>query len=83
MVPNKQNKATISSWMDLKKNSDGSMDFYFQPNAPKDNSMVSNWLPTPKKGTWNLTMRWWSPTPEQLEKKVMLPAIREVKANAH
>ena len=83
VVPNKQNKATISSWMDLKKNSDGSMDFYFQPNAPKDNSMVSNWLPTPKKGTWNLTMRWWSPTPEQLEKKVMLPAIREVKANAH
>jgi hypothetical protein len=61
-VPNSLNRANLSSWMPLKSNSDGSIDLYFQADSPgKDKE--ANWLPTPKQGAWNLTMRLYAPRP--------------------
>jgi hypothetical protein len=60
-VPNKYNKATISSWMPLKYNKDGSLDLYFSSNPPKNKEFAANWLPAPKNGVFNLTLRDYAP----------------------
>jgi hypothetical protein len=63
-VPNPLNRFTISSWMNLKHNADGSLDLYLQNENPGTDKEV-NWLPTPK-GSFNLTMRIYSPKSEAL-----------------
>jgi hypothetical protein len=76
-VPNPMNRANLSSWMDLKYNADGSIDLYFQDDSPgKDKE--ANWLPTPKQGTWNLTMRLYAPKPEVERGEWVPPAIKKV-----
>jgi hypothetical protein len=63
-VPNAVNRFAVSSWMNLKQNSDGSLDLYVQNESPgKDRE--TNWLPAPK-GRFNLTMRLYSPKSEAL-----------------
>jgi hypothetical protein len=60
-VANVLNRFTVSSWMPLKTNADGSLDIYFQNESPgKDKE--ANWLPAPK-GAFNLSMRIYSPKP--------------------
>jgi hypothetical protein len=77
-VPNPLNRATLSSWMDLKYNTDGSIDLYFQSDSPgKDKE--ANWLPSPKQGTWNLTLRLYAPKREALDGTWSPPAIEPVK----
>ena len=51
---------TIGSTTDgVTNNPDGSLTIYIQ-HRPPDDSRVANWLPAPK-GTFNLTMRFYSP----------------------
>ena len=59
-VPNKYNKATVSSWMPLTYNKDGSLDLYFS-SKPPSKKFMANWLPAPQNGIFNLTLRDYAP----------------------
>jgi hypothetical protein len=54
-VDNPINRYAISSWMPLRKNSDGSIDIYIQRESP-GKGKGANWLPA-AEGEFNLTMR--------------------------
>ena len=59
-VPNSLNRYGLLSSMPLKYNEDGSLDIYFQalsPGADKE----SNWLPLPKSGPVNVSIRVYQP----------------------
>ena len=73
---NELNRFAISSWMPLKKNSDGSLDLYLQhknPGADKE----SNWLPSPNSGTLGVTMRLYAPQAAALNGDWAPPKIRK------
>ena len=76
-VPNPLNRANLSSWMPLNYNDDGSIDLYFQTESPGKDKEV-NWLPTPKEGEWNLTMRLYAPKPEVENGKWTPTALKQV-----
>jgi hypothetical protein len=65
------NDAALSSYGDLRKNSDGSVDLYFGPTAPK--GYESNWVKTiPGRGWW-VWFRFYSPTEAFFDKSWQLP----------
>ena len=64
--PNSLNRATLSSWMPLKYNKDGSLDLYFSNDEPKKD-MRNNWYPLPRFGVFNLTMRLYEPDLEVIK----------------
>jgi hypothetical protein len=72
-VPNALNRLTLSSWMPLKYNPDGSLDLYFQNENPGSDK-ESNWLPAPK-GPFNVLMRIYSPRSEVLIGKWNPPPV--------
>lgn len=77
MVQNKSNKAALSSKNKLMSNSDGSVDLYFGPTAPKGRE--SNWIDTrPAKGFF-VWFRAYSPTTAYFEKSWSLPDVEEIK----
>ncbi len=61
----------------LKFGPDGSLRVYIQLERPSDDK-VSNWLPTPKEGNFNLTMRNYMPAPEIIEQRYDPPALMRV-----
>jgi hypothetical protein len=73
-VPNELNRYTISSWMPLKYNADGSLDVYVQRNNPGADKQ-SNWLPGPT-GSFGITMRLYAPRPEALDGTWSPPAVK-------
>ncbi|HUO34157.1 MAG TPA: DUF1254 domain-containing protein [Candidatus Acidoferrum sp.] len=77
-VANALNRFTLSSWMSLKYNSDGSLDLYFQNEDPGTDK-ESNWLPAPKR-PFSLTMRLYAPRFEALSGKWNPPPVMRVQA---
>jgi hypothetical protein len=72
-VPNALNRFTVSSWMPLHHNADGSLDLYFQSESPGPDK-EANWLPAPK-GPFNLTMRVYAPRTDALIGKWNPPPV--------
>ena len=58
-------------------NSDGSLDIYIQPESPSSDK-EANWLPSPKSGALNITMRLYAPRAEAIDGRWTPPAIRRV-----
>ncbi len=75
-VANSLNRFAVSSWMPFKYNPDGSLDLYFQNESPGADK-EANWLPAPK-GSFNLTMRLYSPKSDALTGKWNPPPIRKI-----
>ena len=72
-VANSLNRFAVSSWMDFKRNPDGSLDLYFQHANPGP-SKEANWLPAPE-GPFNLTMRLYAPKSDALTGKWNPPPV--------
>ena len=62
----------------LKYNDDSSLDIYIQPESPGGDK-ESNWLPAPKSGELNITMRLYSPKIEALDGRWNPPAIKRIR----
>ena len=72
-VPNDADRFTMGSTTDgVSANPDGSLTIYVQ-NARPDGDQAANWLPAPI-GSFNLTMRYYSPLPPVFDKTYKLPA---------
>ena len=61
----------------LKFDADGSLRIYIQAERPPEDR-VSNWLPSPKEGNFNLTMRNYMPAPEIVEQRYDPPLLMRV-----
>ncbi len=77
-VPNPINRYAIGDRDALKFNTDGSLDIYIQPDSPGMDK-ESNWLPSPKQGNMNVTMRLYAPKAEAILGIWVPPAITPVK----
>jgi hypothetical protein len=61
----------------LKFDGDGGLRVYIQSERPSEDK-VSNWLPAPKTGNFNLTMRNYMPSDEIIEQRYDPPALIRV-----
>jgi hypothetical protein len=78
LVPNEINRWAIRENMKgLKFDPDGTLRVYIQAERPSDDK-ASNWLPAPKTGNFNLTMRNYMPAPEIVEQRYDPPVLRRV-----
>jgi hypothetical protein len=68
--------ADHSSRMDLKKNTDGSVDIYFGPKAPA--GFEQNWIPTVAGRGWFTYFRLYAPTEAYFDRSWKLPDIEPV-----
>jgi hypothetical protein len=62
----------------LKYNKDGSLDIYVQRAAP-EKGKESNWLPAPKEGIFNLTIRMYWPKQAAIDKTWMPPVVKRMR----
>ena len=65
--------------MNLKRNTDGSLDLYLQSESPGEDN-EANWLPAPK-GEFNLLLRLYGPKSEVLTGQWNPPPITRVQAH--
>jgi hypothetical protein len=76
MVQSPSNDAAHSSYDDLKKNEDGSIDLYFGPHAPEGEDM--NWLETVPGGGFYPMFRFYTPTESLFDGTWALPDVEAV-----
>jgi hypothetical protein len=78
LVVNDANRWAIRENMKgLKFDGDGGLRVYIQSERPSEDK-VSNWLPAPKTGNFNLTMRNYMPSDEIIEQRYDPPALIRV-----
>ena len=78
LVVNEINRWAIRENMKgLKFDADGGLRIYIQAERPTDDKL-SNWLPAPKTGNFNLTMRNYMPSPEIVEQRYDPPVMQRV-----
>lgn len=78
LVKNPINRYVIRESDPLQYNKDGSLDIYIQARSPSKDK-VANWLPTPRKGEFNLILRLYWPKQSVLDGKWEIPPIKTVK----
>ena len=76
-VPNQLNRQTLSSWMPLKYNPDGSIDLFIQADSPGKEE-ETNWLPSPKSGLIGPTLRLYDPKRQVLDNTWRPPPLKRV-----
>lgn len=74
LVENDINRYSVGDRNPLKYNDDGSLDIYIQ-NTPPKGKPESNWLPSPKSGAMNLTLRLYWPDQSALDGQWAPPAV--------
>lgn len=78
LVVNEINRWAIRENMKgLKFDADGGLRIYIQAERPSPDK-VSNWLPSPKEGNFNLTMRNYMPSKEIVEQRYDPPVLARV-----
>lgn len=78
LVVNDANRWAIRENMKgLKFDADGGLRVYIQSERPAEDK-VSNWLPAPKEGNFNITMRNYMPSLEIIEQRYDPPALTRV-----
>jgi hypothetical protein len=76
LVRNMPRASRSSQIPGLKKNSDGSIDIYFGPKAPRGKD--SNWVPTDPQREFELMFRLYAPKKEFFDKKWVLSDVEKV-----
>jgi hypothetical protein len=76
LIINEQKIADRSSRMDLRKNSDGSVDIYCGPKAPA--GFEQNWIPTVPGKNWFAYFRFYQPTESYFDRSWPLPDFEQV-----
>jgi hypothetical protein len=76
LIRNEQRIADRSSRMDLRKNSDGSVDIFCGPKAPPGFEM--NWIPTVPGKNWFAYFRFYQPTEAYFDRSWPLPDFEQV-----
>lgn len=76
LIKNVSRASRSSQIPELTRNSDGSIDLYFGPKAPKGKE--TNWVPTDPKRKFELMFRAYAPKKEFFEKKWVLSDVEPV-----
>jgi hypothetical protein len=78
LVVNDANRWAIRENMKgLKLDADGGLRIYIQSERPSEDK-VSNWLPAPKSGNFNITMRNYMPSAEIVEQRYDPPVLKRI-----
>jgi hypothetical protein len=78
LIRNMVRASRSSQISEMRKNSDGSVDVYFGPEAPKGNE--ANWVPTDPNRGFELMFRFYAPKKEFFDKVWKLPDVEMVTA---
>jgi hypothetical protein len=75
LIRNTQWSSRASTTSGLQKNTDGSVDLYFGPQAPA--GKVTNWVPTDPNGKFEVLFRFYGPEKSLFDKSWKLPDIEK------